>query len=393
MKRLFLLILMIGLFPMLAFFVPENDPHVIDKVILDAGHGGKDPGNLGTGRYRDTEKNIALDVTLLLGKYIQENLPDVEVVYTRDTDVFLELYERTAIANREKGDLFISVHLNAFSSPHSHGSETFTIGMHKTDAQLAVAQKENSVILMEENYDEIYKGFDPADPNTYVALSLMQGAYSDQSLMLAEMIQRQFRERVKRRDRGVKQAGFYVISRTVMPSVLVELGFLTNASEEDFLNSQVGKEYMASAIFRAVRDFKDFRESNTGRKSSPEQSREEVTPPPNELDEQVTPPNTDPEVDPLPKEEADSELVFSIQFMSSPNLVALQPYNFNGLVDVNYYIEGGSYKYIYGQTENLDEARTWRSMVVEKGYTDAFIVSFYKGERIPITEALKMLEN
>ena len=389
MKRLFLLILMIGLFPMLAFFVPENDPHVIDKVILDAGHGGKDPGNLGTGRYRDTEKNIALDVTLLLGKYIEENLPDVEVVYTRDTDVFLELYERTAIANREKGDLFISVHLNAFSSPHSHGSETFTIGMHKTDAQLAVAQKENSVILMEENYDEIYKGFDPADPNTYVALSLMQGAYSDQSLLLAEMIQRQFRERVKRRDRGVKQAGFYVISRTVMPSVLVELGFLTNASEEDFLNSQVGKEYMASAIYRAVRDFKDFRESNTGRKSPSEQTEEEMETPPEKREEQVR----EPESENLPKTEKKDELIFRIQFMSSPNLIALQPYNFNGLVDVEYYIDSGSYKYVYGETTSLDEARSWRAMVVEKGYGDAFIVSFFNGERIPITEAIKMLEN
>lgn len=389
MKGLFLLILMIGLFPMLAFFVPENDPHVIDKVILDAGHGGKDPGNLGTGRYRDTEKNIALDVTLLLGKYIEENLPDVEVVYTRDTDVFLELYERTAIANREKGDLFISVHLNAFSSPHSHGSETFTIGMHKTDAQLAVAQKENSVILMEENYDEIYKGFDPADPNTYVALSLMQGAYSDQSLMLAEMIQRQFRERVKRRDRGVKQAGFYVISRTVMPSVLVELGFLTNASEEDFLNSQAGKEYMASAIYRAVRDFKDFRESNTGRKAPDEKKDEPKTTAPDEAEEQEQ--FSDP--DPLPEAETESGLLFSVQFMSSPNLIAIQPYNFNGLVDVEYYIESGSYKYIFGKTESLDEARSWRSMVIEKGFNDAFIVSFYNGERIPITEALKMLEN
>jgi N-acetylmuramoyl-L-alanine amidase len=381
---------MIGLFPMLAFFVPENDPHVIDKVILDAGHGGKDPGNLGTGRYRDTEKNVALDVTLLLGKYIEENLPGVEVVYTRDSDVFLELYERTAIANREKGDLFISIHLNAFTSPHSHGSETYTIGMHKTDAQLAVAQKENSVILMEENYDEIYKGFDPADPNTYVALSLMQGAYSDQSLMLAEMIQRQFRERVKRRDRGVKQAGFYVISRTVMPSVLVELGFLTNASEEDFLNSQVGKEYMASAIYRAVRDFKDFRESNTGRKSTTEKPKEEEE---DDIPADSEEPVVEEEPVELPDAEVANELLFSVQFMSSPNLVALQPYNFNGLIDVEYYIESGSYKYIYGKTKDLEEARKWRSMVVEKGYSDAFIVSFYNGERIPITEALKMLEN
>lgn len=254
-KRLMMafLVCSVGLF---VGFSPEPPKGVLHRVVLDAGHGGTDPGNLGTGRYRYTEKDITLDVTLRVGKYIEEAFPDVEVIYTRKDDSFPTLKKRVEIANSVDADLFISIHCDAFTKSTARGSSTFVMGMHKTQEALRVAMKENAAIYREENYRDNYS-FDPSDPDTYIALTLRQNTYLEQSLQLSANIQNEFRDRVGRVDRGVKQAGFYVISFTTMPSVLVEMGFLTNPDEEDFLNSEAGRVYMASAIFRAFRDYKN----------------------------------------------------------------------------------------------------------------------------------------
>ena len=223
-------------------------------VVLDAGHGGKDPGNLGTGRYIQTEKDVTLDVTLQVGAYIEEHLPEVKVLYTRKDDSFPALRDRVRMANEAQADLFISIHCDAFDGPGPKGASTYVMGMHKSEESLRVAMRENASMFKEEGYEQNYDGFDPNDPDTYIALSLRQNVNLDASLTLGAAIQTQFRERVGRRDRGVKQAGFYVISYTTMPSTLVELGFLTNPEEEDFLHSETGKSYLSSAIYRAFRD-------------------------------------------------------------------------------------------------------------------------------------------
>lgn len=229
----------------------------IKTVVIDAGHGGKDPGNLGTGRYKAREKEIALDVALRVGSYIEKQFPEIEVIYTRKTDVFIGLNERADIANKAKADLFLSIHCNAFPKVTSNGVETFVLGLHRNQENLQVAKTENSAIFLEDDYKTKYEGFDPNSAESIIALTIMQSAFLQQSLSLSSYIQKQFRERVGRRDRGVKQAGFLVLRKTTMPSVLIELGFLTNADEEDFLNSENGKAYMSSAIFRGFKEYKD----------------------------------------------------------------------------------------------------------------------------------------
>ena len=236
--------------------VAGRDPHRIRTVVIDAGHGGKDPGAIGTGRYKATEKDIAFNVSMLVGKYISEAFPEVKVVYTRSDDRFVELMERSMIANRAKADLFISIHCNSNERKEPNGAETYVMGLHKTEANMKVAMKENAAILLEEGHELRYDGFDPKDPESIIALSLRQNVHLDQSLLFSALVQRQFKERVGRPDRGVRQAGFLVISYTTMPAVLIELGFLSNPPEEDFLQSSQGQDYMASAIYRAFKDYK-----------------------------------------------------------------------------------------------------------------------------------------
>ena len=233
----------------------------IRTVVIDAGHGGKDTGALGA---ISKEKDLNLTVALLTGEYIKKNLPDVKVIYTRERDVFVTLNERAAIANRNNADVFISIHCNSAGSKGSSavGAETFVLGEHKNAANLEVAKKENSSILYEEDAKEQYGDFDLNSPEAYIALSLFQQEYLNQSLQLTANVQEQFTKRVGRKDRGVQQAGFLVLWRTAMPSILIELGFISNAAEERFLASETGQEYMASAIFRAFRDFKAAYEGN-----------------------------------------------------------------------------------------------------------------------------------
>jgi N-acetylmuramoyl-L-alanine amidase len=221
-------------------------------VVLDAGHGGKDRGCAGASA---READVALGIILALGKQIEENLPDVKVVYTRKTNVFVELDERAAIANRNHADLFISVHCNAGPSA-GHGTEVWTMGLHKSTANLGVAQRENSVILQEKNYQTRYNGFDPSSPQSHIMFSLFQSAYITNSLRFAQRVDRQLRTSVKRPSRGVKQAGFIVLWKSTMPAVLIESGFLTNPAEERYLNDKANQSYMAAGIYRAFREYK-----------------------------------------------------------------------------------------------------------------------------------------
>jgi N-acetylmuramoyl-L-alanine amidase len=225
----------------------------IRKVVIDAGHGGKDPGTHGI---ISEEKDVALDIALELGAIINKHLPDVEVIYTRKDNTFVELEERAHIANKEGADVFISVHCNAIGNPEIHGTETYIMGTHVNERNLAVAQRENSVILMEDDYEQKYEGFDPNSAESYIMFSLMQNAFMENSLRLADNVESQFKQRVGRHSRGVKQAGFVVLWRTTMPSILVEVGYLTNKKEERYLNDDLGKTYIASGIFRAFRDYK-----------------------------------------------------------------------------------------------------------------------------------------
>jgi len=252
-----LLLVAITLLNSSSTYVPPTDAKV-DVVVIDAGHGGKDPGNSGK---KVKEKDIALKMALRVGQYIEKNFPDVKVIYTRKDDRYLALDERAEIANKNKADLFICIHANAHSNTKAFGTETFTMGMHVDDRNLEVAKKENSVILMDENYKERYEGFDPKSPESYILFSLTQSAYQESSISFAQKVEDQFKNRVGRFSRGVKQAGFVVLWRTTMPSVLVEVGFLSNPSEEEFLNTEKGQDLIASGIYRAFKEYKTEVES------------------------------------------------------------------------------------------------------------------------------------
>jgi N-acetylmuramoyl-L-alanine amidase len=227
----------------------------IKTVVIDAGHGGKDCGSIGA---VVQEKAITLKIALQLGKYIKENMPDVKVIYTRTSDKFVPLFERAAIANRNQADVFISIHCNSLTAKKNiiKGTETYVMGLHSSDENLSVAKRENEVILLEDNYSKHYQGYNPNSPEAHIMLSMYRNAYLDQSILLAEKVEYQFKEKVKRNSRGVKQAGFVVLKATAMPAVLIETGFLSNKEEEAYLNSEKGQSYLASAIYRAFRDYK-----------------------------------------------------------------------------------------------------------------------------------------
>lgn len=221
-------------------------------VVIDAGHGGKDPGAIGR---KSKEKNITLSLALKVGDYLTNYTDNINVVYTRKTDVFVPLTERAKIANDTNANLFVSIHVNAVSNKNIQGTETYVMGLHKSDDNIEVAKLENSAIFYEKDYQNNYGGYDPNSPTTYIVLNLFQNAYLDMSLTLADKLQTQFRDRARRKDLGVKQAGFLVLWQTTMPSVLIEVGFISNGAEEIYLNSIYGQEIIASAIFRAIRDY------------------------------------------------------------------------------------------------------------------------------------------
>ena len=358
----------------------------VTKVVIDAGHGGHDPGNLGTGRYKSSEKDIALDVALQVGEYIQRVFPDVDVIYTRKTDKFVTLKGRTEIANKVKADVFLSIHCNSAANHAAYGTETFVMSMTKVKANLKLAARENSVVLLEENYEQTYEGLDPNDPEAMIVQSIAQSVHMDQSVSLSAKIQDQYRERVSRRDRGVKQAPYWVISFTTMPSVLTELGFLTNEEEEDFLNTENGRVYMASAIYRA---FKEYKAEIEGveisvpivdeLKESPEEPiKDEAEGEKSAIKDEVQKPT---EIE---------QVVFKVQVASSKTKIDLAPENFKGLENVEERTENGVYKYTVGNVTDYKKAVYLQRTVREKAMPGAFVIAFSKGERIAISRALEI---
>ena len=357
----------------------ENEA-IIKTIVLDAGHGGKDPGNLGTRRYKTTEKDVALDVTLLVGEYIKTAFPYINVLYTRKDDSYPELIERTEFANKNNADLFVSIHCNANDDKRAHGSDSWVMGPHKNSANLKVAQKENASILLEDNYELKYGDFNPNSPESYLALSLRQNAHLNESLLLAKNVQDEFRTRVGRVDRGVKQSGFYVISFTTMPSILIEMGFLTNPDEEDFLNSKKGKEYMASAIYRAIKKYIATVEdvplsqlvsidSNAAKDSLKERT---------------------PKFESIKEEKDTLDINYRVQLLVSKEEIELIPDNFNGLESISKLESNGFYKFYFGRVESYEKAKELRILANEKGFTESFVVSFNGESKIDLQEALTL---
>ena len=400
-KRLVILFLACTVAMFWAFTPKTSNKGRLQRVVIDAGHGGKDPGNLGTGRFKTTEKDITLEVSKLVGNYISEAFPEVEIIYTRTGDSYPSLNDRVEIANESQADLFISIHCDAFTKPSAKGSGTFVMGMHKSEESLRVAMKENASIYMEDDYESKYGGFDPKDPDTYIALTLRQNAYLDQSLNLSKRIQDQFRERVGRVDRGVRQAGYYVICFTTMPSVLVELGFLTNAEEEDFLNSEKGKTYMASAIFRAFRDYKNELEGieavvldeqekiidEVKVQDLPVVEQEDKHQPEKEKPEENKTSTTNWRAS-IVQEHIRKGVKFQVQILTSSNAIEKTSSEFNGLTDVDEYISNGLYKYAVGSTSNYKKAQEMQKTLRENGFPGAFVIAFKNGERVGLNEAL-----
>ncbi len=386
LKRTILLIVVCWMIP---FSVYSQKGQKIRTVVIDAGHGGKDPGALGK---HSKEKNITLDVALRTGKLIRQSLPDVNVIYTRSKDEFIELHRRASIANEADADIFISIHCNSGPSSAVSGSETFVMGEHKSEANLEVAKLENAAILLEENADSEYGGFDPNSTPAYIALNLFQSEYKQQSIELAQTMQEQFTKRAGRKDRSVQQAGFLVLYRTTMPSILVELGFISNATEEAFLLSEEGKTFMSQCIFRAFKDFKiNFeRDNSTISRSLPEETpavtKEEKAPP--QKDKPVAKENVSKPVE--TKNSDKQKLVYKVQFYTCPKEIPLSDKRFAQIEQLGVYFHNGLYKFTSGSFTNLNQATNRQSQLRNVGYSDAFVCAFYDGERISIEEALKI---
>ncbi|MFM7310165.1 MAG: N-acetylmuramoyl-L-alanine amidase [Flavobacteriales bacterium] len=345
-------------------------------LVLDAGHGGSDPGNLGTGRKKRTEKDISLDVTLMVGKYIQEKYPEVEIVYTRKGDTFPTLNDRVTKANDAVADLFISIHCNANDNQNASGVETFVMGLHKSEESLKTAMRENASIYLEKDHEKNYSGFDPKNPDTYIILSMRENIFLGKSIDLAQRVQDQFRTRVGRKDRGVKQAGYYVISFTNMPSILVELGFLTNPDEEDFLHSEDGKTHMASSIFRAFEQYYQQYKGGTENVANDNPKRET----------RVESNNTQQ----VEYEQITSGVKFQVQIMSSPKPLDRKSKTFKGVTPVDEFLNNGVYKYLAGSTSIYEKAKDYQRILREQGFDGAFVVAFENGERIELSKAIEL---
>lgn len=372
LRRTLSIVVLCFLFVPLTSFLPKVHPFGIQKVVIDAGHGGHDPGCLGAG---SKEKDIALAISLKLGKYISDNFSDVQVIYTRKTDVFVELYERARIANTNDADLFICIHCNSASST-AYGAETYVMGLHKSKDNLSVAKRENAAILMEDDYQQNYDGFDPNSDEGNIIFTLYQSAFLDQSLSFASKVQDQFRESVKRHDRGVKQAGFLVLYKTAMPSVLIETGFLTNKEEEKFLRDVQGQDAMAKAIFEAFKDYKKEVDGKSGIRSESGTIK-------NKTDESVVTNHAG--------NSSSSNIVFRVQLATSSSPVVRKPENFKGLKNIFEYQSNGVYRYTFGEEKSLEKAAEIQEKVRKLGYSDAFVVAFRNGERISVNEAMKEL--
>ena len=392
-------------------FLPSRTNHLWGKdfvVVIDAGHGGHDPGAIGK---ISKEKNINLNVALKVGNLIKRNCDDVKVIYTRSKDVFIPLDRRAEIANNAKADLFISIHTNALANNRTaKGASTWTLGLAKSDANLEVAKRENSVILYESDYKTRYAGFNPNSAESYIIFEFMQDKYMEQSVHLASLMQKQFRQTCRRADRGVHQAGFLVLKASAMPSILIELGFISTPEEERYLNSEEGAGTMAKGIYRAFLNYKrehELRLTGVSKTIVPTEQEEDNAPAIAQKDTESV--NTAPQQEkllaeaktkpaataktapkrPIVVESAtnDSEITFKIQILTSSKPLAKNDKRLKGLKEVDYYKEGGIYKYTYGASSDYNKVlRTKRTITAQ--FKDAFIIAFRNGEKMNVNEAI-----
>jgi N-acetylmuramoyl-L-alanine amidase len=353
----------------------DNKPFI---VVLDAGHGGKDPGRPTNFGYK--EKDIALKIVLKIGENLKKH-KNIKVIYTRKTDVFIELRQRAKIANKADADLFVSIHCNAHDS-QAHGTETYVLGLGRNESNFRVAKEENEVIFYEDDYETNYEGFDPDSPETLIGLTLMQEDYLDQSILLARTIQDNFTNRLKRKNRGVKQAVFWVLHNTYMPSVLIETGFITNKKEGDYLNSVEGNTNISKSISDAILDYKSNLNPEISIGEEPPQNQETQTTLETEGSEQLDNSLIN----------SDKSIVFKVQIAASSKRIATKSYNFNGLKNTSRTKSKSIYRYFYGNTTSYDVAVKLKNEALEKGYKTAFIVAYKNGEKTPISKALKSTE-
>ena len=365
-------------------------------VVIDPGHGGHDPGALGR---KSKEKNINLSIALKAGRLIKENHTDTRIVYTRSKDVFIPLHSRAEIANNAKADLFISIHTNSVArNKHAvSGTETYTLGLHKTQENLEVAQKENAVILIEEDYQQRYAGFNPNSAESYIIFEFLQDKNMEKSVNMAQFIQREFRQTASRKDKGVHQAGFLVLRATSMPSVLIEVGYISNPNEENYLISERGQNALAKSIYNAFCIYKNgntatLKTANTKNAvaydniepSSPTETDSPVineAPIINEIAER-TPNNSSKAL------EADSKPVFKIQILTSDKKLGNNSRLFKGVKPVSYYFENNIYKYTYGEDTNYNKILRLKRSIDSK-FKDAFIIAFKNGKKININQAIR----
>jgi N-acetylmuramoyl-L-alanine amidase len=373
-------------------------------VVIDAGHGGHDSGCLGVSKVK--EKDVALGISLKLGALIEEMMSDVKVVYTRTTDVFLELHERAEIANAANADLFICVHCNSacrfdkakrkeVCNPVIQGAETYVMGLHKTEANLEVAKRENDVILLEKDYTTHYEGFDPNSSEANIIFSLYQNTFMEQSLRLASFVQEQLGAK-GRSSRGVKPAGFWVLFKTAMPSVLIETGFLSHPEEEKFLSSADGQQTIASGIFKAFRQY----HKDASQNQIPEDKPVTGTPPV----DTVRPDHAGPTGNSAARNTSRSDTTstvpaptgsvwFSVQLVSSDKQLSPSDPRFKDVRDVREDKVGSVFKYCYGRTSSYREAVAFQSKMRSSGFKDAFLVAYRNKERIPVQEALQSIKD
>ncbi|MBU3659890.1 MAG: N-acetylmuramoyl-L-alanine amidase [Flavobacteriales bacterium] len=363
----------------------KAEKQLIKTVVIDAGHGGKDPGCHGNFAH---EKIVCLEIALKLGALIKEKYPDVKVVYTRDKDVFVELIERANIANRNKADLFICIHANAGSAA-AFGTETYVLGLHRTEAQQKVMERENSIIALEDDKGAKYKDFDMS-PDAIIAKQLQGAVYLNHSILFAENLQREFKK-IGRYDRGVKQAGFLVLYKTTMPSVLIETGFLTNPTEEKFLGVKDGQDQMAHSMFKAFENYKNQLEGKTVVKdtqSTTNSSNPVETPNPPVNNSAST--NNSTSNQSVTKDS--TGLIYRVQIHTSDRKTSLTSSRFKGL-EIFEYQQDNLYKYCTGMFQNdLQAAKNYKNELIENGFQNAFVVAFFNGERISIEKAIKLAE-
>jgi len=368
-------------------------------VVLDAGHGGHDPGAMGD---IAREKDINLSIVLKLGSIIERNYKDVKVVYTRKTDVYLTLQERANIVNNNHADLFICIHTNASKSSSAYGAETFTLGLAKSKANLDVAMRENSVILLEEDYKTKYKGFDPTSVESYIMFEFMQDKYIDKSVEFSSNIQKQFVSYSHRSDRGVRQAGFWVLHRSACPSVLVEVGFISNAAEERYLNSDNGQNEMATAIYNAFVLYKRNHDKMSGRQNVNLSSKDLIV---NKTDsnKKISDYKTDTtipekiinkqniELSTKTKVESEQTPVFKVQLLASEKKLNIKSSELKGLKDVDFFVEDGFYKYTIGAEKEYKEILKIKAGLAAK-FPHSFVIAFVGNKKISAKEALKLVK-